>query len=1389
MATLPLDLTGSLSSNLIRNEQKTITRDTDRYFVPANGAFYGDTNFRIYNNANGALLEPNTQYRFLHMVEEAVKSSYKNVYAVVHIVDKSITAVRFEYQAIGGVYQNIASVIDSKLQEYLIGTTGSNTIGAVAGVPVQVAPEHHLQSIKDFQGTGALVGMLEKIRQAVLIGNNPAFAAAYQYINERYSDAIVQLTARVNMALESVEEIEQRTQIQNGDYHITSNPANPSTYFGYGNWVLDTNVLLYGTGTGDDIGTFLNVGVGEDGHVAIRRYFWRRDDNASGASYQLTSSKTNVNEGDTVRVTLSTTGLSSGTKIAYKITGVTTNDLVSMPLNGEFTIAANGTAFIDIAVRQDMATEGLETMRVALSAMPNIYADILVNDTSLAPNYTIRFSSSANGSGEVSSVNEGDTVYIVLDTQGVAAGTRLYLLYNDSTVALADSASGSWPTQADLSEQLSAVIPVTIKADATTEGNETLVVNVCTTNNINSRVVRGVITVNDTSRSPTVSTRFASNSSGTSTITTINEGQTFYAVISVDNIVDGSIVDVIYSGTANAADFTTSLPTSVTISGSQAVIAYSLKNDVATEGDEAFIISTYFGGAKLNEASIIIKDTSLNPTYNLRFASDANGTDTISTVNEGSTTYLCLSTSNVANGKVYTVEYGGTSNAADITGTRPSALTITSNSASAALIIKADAATEGAETLIATVKDGTTIIGTATITINDTSSSPTATIRFSSNAAGSNTITSINEGQTAYAIIETTNINNAEVLQLVHGGSAVAADFSNARVNSVTVATNKASYELTLSNDLSTEGEETYNVTVTLPNGAKVTSGNLRIIDTSIPTLNTYFSASASGTGQITNINEGQTAYLVIETTGIATGGTVNAVFATTGTTVASDLVGKTIPGSAVITSARTIVPYSFVEDAREDGDKTISVAVTLSAGSIGSKTATLSIGDTSKFVTVAASGNITVPAGKVLRAFLIGPTAVSGVSADEQRSLGNVALTIGGDTYNLIGSGNGTNVTYWENGASVLDGYSTDVEGRTYNATYVEDEYSYLLDVKNAHTATPSVDDVNAGGLVHLIRVPNLGGNDTASANSVQFTKIGTTLRNHLNNLVRNFVGPIEYGSSGNSAYPGRAAGNALIAVVYINNGTTDVTLPLTIDTGSVTGGTRGTAPQCVYELHDTYAQADLGYNPVTILENATADNVTRSFTIEPNKRYMVSAISGGGYTSEAAQPGIRVGSVDLRLSNSASKIVIPGGAPHVLNTARTYTNVTVPGSLPTGVEKLSAIQGKILTNAINTTYDASRTSLNILTTHRLYPVLPIVVINYLPYLPIYGASGFFSGQVPAQAGNAVTFEVVNRGTTPITLFADMTAHDTALNADSGVTDVAGKGSRAAVFITEIVD
>jgi Ca2+-binding RTX toxin-like protein len=96
-------------------------------------------------------------------------------------------------------------------------------------------------------------------------------------------------------------------------------------------------------------------------------------------TYGLTATATSVNEGANAVFTLTTTYVSAGTVLTYKLSGVTESDIAGGVLTGTVTVGANGQGTITVGIAADLQTDGTDTLKVTVETAS---ATVAIADTS-----------------------------------------------------------------------------------------------------------------------------------------------------------------------------------------------------------------------------------------------------------------------------------------------------------------------------------------------------------------------------------------------------------------------------------------------------------------------------------------------------------------------------------------------------------------------------------------------------------------------------------------------------------------------------------------------------------------------------------------------------------------------------------------------------------------------------------------------------------------------------------------------------------------------------------------------------------------------------------------------------------------------------------------------
>lgn len=104
-------------------------------------------------------------------------------------------------------------------------------------------------------------------------------------------------------------------------------------------------------------------------------------------TYALAAGATNVNEGNSVTFTLTTTNVAAGTVLNYTLagTGITVTDFNPNGTTGTVTVLAGGVTPITVTTAADLTTEGPENFTLALNGGLATSGAVTINDTSLTP--------------------------------------------------------------------------------------------------------------------------------------------------------------------------------------------------------------------------------------------------------------------------------------------------------------------------------------------------------------------------------------------------------------------------------------------------------------------------------------------------------------------------------------------------------------------------------------------------------------------------------------------------------------------------------------------------------------------------------------------------------------------------------------------------------------------------------------------------------------------------------------------------------------------------------------------------------------------------------------------------------------------------------------------
>lgn len=208
----------------------------------------------------------------------------------------------------------------------------------------------------------------------------------------------------------------------------------------------------------------------------------------------------------------------------------------------------------------------------------------------------------------------------------------------------------------------------------------------------------------------------------------------------------------------------------------------------------------------------------------------------------------------------------------------------------------------------------------------------------------STNLSSINEGGSfiVSTVIGNMNSSNSFTASFSYSGTATSADFSGGLPSSFTV-TNATTYTTTFTAlaDVTTEGNETINVVVSLQGNTLGSTGSITINDTSQ-------TATASVGLSANPINEGTTMTVTVTTTNVSNGTTLYWTTENVSNWEGSDL--SATSGSFTVNSNSGSFTFNTTADGYTEGTEQFLIRIRLNStsGTIIGSSATISISDTS---------------------------------------------------------------------------------------------------------------------------------------------------------------------------------------------------------------------------------------------------------------------------------------------------------------------------------------------------------------------------------------------------------------------------------------------------------
>lgn len=177
-----VDLTGTNVNNKIIDEPHTLANRVYRSIAPIYGAYYTES-LIVKDASNNATLIRDTHYKCLDVVGIPTAQSGKEICTIIVIVDESVDSdVLVTYQALGGQYERTHEAIKTLVDNLL---TDNRPVSwpNILNRPATFTPSHHLHRVGDVIGFEYLTVELERLKNAVLLGDEIAHTEILAYVD------------------------------------------------------------------------------------------------------------------------------------------------------------------------------------------------------------------------------------------------------------------------------------------------------------------------------------------------------------------------------------------------------------------------------------------------------------------------------------------------------------------------------------------------------------------------------------------------------------------------------------------------------------------------------------------------------------------------------------------------------------------------------------------------------------------------------------------------------------------------------------------------------------------------------------------------------------------------------------------------------------------------------------------------------------------------------------------------------------------------------------------------------------------------------------------------------------------------------------------------------
>jgi len=339
---------------------------------------------------------------------------------------------------------------------------------------------------------------------------------------------------------------------------------------------------------------------------------------SSTPTYSLSTSASSINEGSTLTTTVSTTNVNAGTTLYYSLsgTGPSSADFSAGALTGSGTIDANGSFSFSHTLREDLTTEGTETLNIKLfsdsarttQVGSTVSVTITDNDTAIAK---------STFSIDSTNVWEGDTASVVITRSGgLSNAINLTVSTANGTAKAGSDYTSLNSTVTFLVGESSKTISIATKQDTAKESDEAFTVSIGSSDSLAQfSTSTGTVTIEDDDAEKGNTTNNNTNGNNNTVVTgngnTVNNTTVINNTTNtVNNNTTTNVTNETSTSTSNTTNNTNNITNNfsnivgnITVDLSSLIQGVSSKSDAISGSAKDDVLGAGKGADKLTGAS------------------------------------------------------------------------------------------------------------------------------------------------------------------------------------------------------------------------------------------------------------------------------------------------------------------------------------------------------------------------------------------------------------------------------------------------------------------------------------------------------------------------------------------------------------------------------------------------------------------------------------------------------------------------------------------------------------------------------------------------------------------------------------------------------------------